>query len=145
MAGTAFDSSAIVPALLSWHDHHARARPVLSAALRDGDGVILPLPALFEAYSVMTRLPPPGRLQPQEAWEALSRTFQARARVVSVDGAQAWTVFAHAARERIGGGVIHDAHIAACVRAAGASRLVTFNARHFARLDLGGAALVVPA
>ncbi len=144
MGGTALDSSVIIAALLSWHEHHEVALPVVQAALDEPDGPIVPLPALIESYSVLTRLPPPSRLAPADAHTLLDRTFRRRARIVALDGGEGWTLVDDLAGDAIAGGTAYDAHIAACARKAGAERLATFNERHFARLDLGGIELVVP-
>ena len=97
--GTAFDASVIIPALLSWHEPHRRAPPVLQSAIAGEAPVIVPLPALIEAYSVMTRLPPPWRLSPTDAHRLLDATFREPALVLSLDGggvqlppnAETWT------------------------------------------------------
>ena len=51
----AADTSLVVAAFASWHEHHELARPVL-----DG-GVRLIEHCALETYSVLTRLPPPHR------------------------------------------------------------------------------------
>ena len=56
---TALDASVIVAALLAAHEHHGPAATELGALLAEPGDVILPLQALVEAYSVMTRLPSP--------------------------------------------------------------------------------------
>jgi|SRR6267143_5444580 predicted nucleic acid-binding protein len=51
----AADTSLVVAAFASWHEHHELARPVLD------DGVHLIEHCALETYSVLTRLPPPHR------------------------------------------------------------------------------------
>jgi len=51
----AADTSLVVAAFASWHEHHELARPVLDA------GVRLIEHCALETYSVLTRLPPPHR------------------------------------------------------------------------------------
>ena len=51
----AADTSAIVAAFASWHEHHNAARGALDAGLRLIEHCGL------ETYSVLTRLPPPHR------------------------------------------------------------------------------------
>ena len=143
VAGTALDTSVVIAALLSWHEHHEVALPTVQQALAQPDGAILPLPALIESYSVMTRLPPPSRLAPQDAHALLVRTFS-EARIVSLDGGEGWELIDGLARHQIAGGTAYDGQIVACARKAGADRIATFNPRHFARLDLGEIELVVP-
>ena len=145
MAGTALDTSVAVAALLSWHEHHSIVLPLLQAALKEEGGPVLPLPALIETYSVLTRLPPPSRLAPADALELLARTFRGRCRIVALDGQEGWSLLETLARRGIVGGTTRDAHIVACARKAGAGRLVTLNRRDLSRLELGGIELVVPA
>jgi predicted nucleic acid-binding protein len=51
----AADTSLVVAAFASWHEHHELARPVLDS------GVRLIEHCALETYSVLTRLPPPHR------------------------------------------------------------------------------------
>jgi predicted nucleic acid-binding protein len=51
----AADTSVVVAAFASWHEHHERAREALDRGLRMIDHCAL------ESYSVLTRLPPPHR------------------------------------------------------------------------------------
>ena len=140
----AFDANVILAALLGWHEHHARALPVVDGALAGPDRVVLPLPALIEAYAVMTRLPVGKRLRPEDALALLDGTFRDQADVIALDGPRGWRMLESAVARAVAGGATYDAHVAACAIAGGAHRLVTFNERHFRRLDLGAMVLVVP-
>lgn len=142
--GIALDTSVIVAALLSWHEHHPLALPVVQDALASSERAILPLPALFEAFSVMTRLPAPFRLSAETARGLLHQTFRTRARIVGLAAADAWALLDEITEGNLAGGATYDAHIAACARKAGAASLVTFNRRHFERLPLGDVQLIVP-
>ena len=144
VGGTALDTSVIIPALLAWHEHHAVAFPVVKEALVAESKVILPLPALVEAYAVLTRLPAPWRLRAVDAHRLLVSTFLGKAVVVGLDGDLAWDLLDDALAQGVSGGATYDAHIAACAKKAGAKCLATFNRRHFERLDLGDVALLVP-
>ena len=140
--GTALDTSVIVAALLERHEHHQVARLTVGAAL--DQGAVLPLPALLEAYSVLTRLPPPWRLRATDARALLDRTFRDRARVVNLDQNASWPLLELWASNGVKGGAVYDAQILKCAQVAGASRLATLNRRHFERFDLGGLKLLVP-
>lgn len=144
MGGTALDTSVIVPALLSWHEHHAAALPIVRDALADEGGVIIPVPALVEAYAVITRLPAPWRIRPTDAHRLLVETFRGKALVVGLEGDEVWELLDDALANAVSGGASYDAHIAACAKKAGARRLATFNRRHFECLDLGDVDLLVP-
>jgi predicted nucleic acid-binding protein len=128
----ALDTSVLIAALLSWHESHEAAAVALEAALADPAGAVLPLPALVEAYAVMTRLPAPHRVRPGDAAEIIRSSLRGRARLVTLDEAGAWLLLTSLADAGIAGGRAYDALIAACAKAARAERLLTLNGRDFA-------------
>ncbi|MCA9513638.1 MAG: PIN domain-containing protein [Myxococcales bacterium] len=132
----------MVAALLGWHEHHGRALSVVQEAL--ATSCVLPMPALVEAFAVMTRLPPPHRVRPGDALRLLHETFHGRASVVALDADEVWALLAGLAGDAVGGGAAYDAQIAACAKKSRAARIATFNRRHFERFDLGDLVLVVP-
>ena len=144
MKGLALDASVIIPALLAWHEHHEAALPVVQRALAEPGGALVPLPALLEAYAVMTRLPPPGRLRPQDAATLLRGTFAGRARLAALSDEAGWELLDSLSEAGIAGGATFDAHVLACARSAGAQALATFNRRDFERFGLRGIALIRP-
>jgi predicted nucleic acid-binding protein len=85
----------------------------------------------LEFYSVATRLPPEFRLTPDDANELLREEVFGRLTVHDLPAAERDGLFSAAARDRIAGGRIYDAHIAEVARAAGARVIVTDNRRHF--------------
>jgi predicted nucleic acid-binding protein len=145
MRRVALDTSVVVAALLAVHERHVAARRFVEDALRDGAGVILPVPVLFEAYSVVTRMPSPWRLRADVAERVLRETFAACAPVVALpSGDRTWSIMRKLAQAGLAGGIAHDAHVAACALDGGATEFATLNRRDFARLDLEGMTLVVP-
>jgi hypothetical protein len=54
----AVDSSVVIAAFATWHEHHAIARKAMAGRPR------LVAHAAVESYSVLTRLPPPHRAHP---------------------------------------------------------------------------------
>ena len=139
----ALDTSVIVAALLSVHERHPAALPFV-AALRGTGQLVVPAPALIEAYSVLTRLPTPLRLERRVVAEALFRTFHDAGETVALDGPAAWELVAGAVASEVVGGAVYDFHIAACARRAGATELATFNRRHFERFDVPGLRIIEP-
>ena len=129
----ALDSSVIVAALTSWHRKREAAAAAVEKALGSRSGVIIPIHALLEAYSVMTRIPALFRLLPAEAWELLSRNF-AHVRLAMLPASAIWPLLAALSSADLGGGSMYDAAILAAAESAGASALLTFNVRHFERL-----------
>lgn len=143
---TAVDSSVIVAALLPWHEHHSQARSALVKLAR-GRGprsFLVPLAALVESYSVITRLPAPNRLSADDAYVLLAKAFQERAAVTALGAEDAWEFLAAQRDAGVCGGAIYDAVILAGATQGGARRLLTVNRRHFDRLPRSGLEIIEP-
>jgi predicted nucleic acid-binding protein len=100
----AVDSSVVIAAFASWHEHHAVAREALSDRPR------LIAHAAVESYSVLTRLPPPHRAQPSIVHEFLTERFADPLLTLSTSGYR--DLLAAAASSGILGGPAYDALIA---------------------------------
>jgi predicted nucleic acid-binding protein len=125
----AIDSSVIIAALLSWHEFHERAFTALEAA-GSRKRLLIPLPALVESYSVMTRLPSPHRLAPAVAYQLLYESFK-DARVAALSSRKAWPFIAQCVRAMTVGGRVYDAAIVSAAIESKASELLTLNPRDF--------------
>lgn len=134
MPRTAIDTSVIVAAHLVRHDHHKASFHALAATLESEESIVLPLPALTEAYSVLTRLPAPNRLSPEDAFQVLHRSFREVASIVSLSSQDVWPFLADLAQGRFAGGATYDFQIIACAVKGGADRILTLNTRDFERL-----------
>ena len=116
----AVDSSVVVAAFASWHEGHRTAASALARKPR------VPAHVLVEAYSVLTRLPPPHRAPGELVAAFLAERFS---RPPLMLPARAYLRFIEqAAANAIAGGSIYDALIAATVRHASA-RLLTRDRR----------------
>jgi len=109
------DTSVVVAGFASWHEGHKSAAAVLARKPR------VPAHVLVEAYSVLTRLPPPHRAPADLVAAFLAERFPeaplvlpARAHLELVE---------MSARNGLAGGAIYDALIAATARHAGATLL----------------------
>ncbi|HEX3527929.1 MAG TPA: PIN domain-containing protein [Thermoanaerobaculia bacterium] len=141
---TAVDTNVVVAGLLSWHAHHEMASAQLIALLESQTEIVLPLPALVEAYSVMTRLPPPHRLSSKDALEILESSLRHHVTLIGLDGDEGWTLLQDISQRSIIGGTTYDGLILACARKGGARRLLTFNRSHFERIATEEIEIVVP-
>jgi len=142
---TALDSSVIIAGLLAWHEAHDRTlRSLVQARSGAAAGLVVPAPALVEAYAVMTRLPAPHRIAPGDALELLAGSFECASKVVSLNETETWRFLHDAASEEIAGGRSYDALILRCARKARATTLLTLDRRDFSRLDPGDIRIVVP-
>jgi hypothetical protein len=65
----AVDSSVVITAFASWHEHHRITRQAMTARPR------LIAHAPVESYSVLTRLPPPHRASPDIAHSFITERF----------------------------------------------------------------------
>ena len=68
----ALDTSVVIAAFASWHEAHVEAAAVF------GEEPMLPAPAALEAYAVLTRMPPPHRVEAQLVQQFLERSFSGR-------------------------------------------------------------------
>ena len=125
----AVDTSVIVAALSPWDPRHESAARAIER-LADENTLILSVHVLMEAYSVLTRLPPPRRTAPAKALRALRGSF-ANMPVVGLAADHVWPLLETFASRGISGGRIYDAAIAHVAREAGAEAILTFNVRDF--------------
>lgn len=127
----ALDTSCMVAAVCGWHVEHAAAAAEIERRLERGEGMAIAAHAIAETYAVLTRLPPPHRLAPADAWTLVRTNFVENAALVTLDGPAYVTVLQQLAAGGIGGGRTYDGLIAACADASKAEALLTFNRRHF--------------
>jgi len=107
----AVDTSVVIAGLLVDHAQHQRARRVLTS------GPAIPAHVALESYSVLTRLPAPGRIAPAAAAQLLARAFAGR--LVALSGAQQEALVPELARLGITGGAVYDALIGVTARTHG--------------------------
>jgi predicted nucleic acid-binding protein len=100
----AVDSSVVIAAFASWHEHHAIARKAMAARPR------LIAHAAVESYSVLTRLPPPHRASPDIVHAFITGRFTEPFLILSETGYQ--ELLATVAAGQILGGPAYDALIA---------------------------------
>ena len=127
--GLTCDTSVLVPALASWHEDHATARRAFLEGVES-----VPAHVLLECYSVLTRLPAPHRIPPDDAAEVVARVPVPA--IALPDGAYRELV-ERLGRARITGGSAYDALVAATARHHGL-RLLTRDRRARATYDVIG-------
>jgi predicted nucleic acid-binding protein len=131
----AFDSSVLVAGTHDMHPHHQRAIVWIDAVLGQRLTGMITWHALAEIWSVLTRIPRPARLSPEQALRVVSRVrgvFQLHPMesVVYEEALQRCT------DRGFSSGVVFDAlHLVSAERA-GADALVTFNGADFLRLAI---------
>jgi len=100
----AVDSSVVIAAFATWHEHHAIARTAMAGRPR------LVAHAAVESYSVLTRLPPPHRAHPSIVHAFVCERFVDPFLTLSEPGYQ--QLLAAMAARQILGGAVYDALIA---------------------------------
>ncbi len=106
---TAVDTSVVLPALLSWHEHHESCRSATQ-------GAALPAHVGLESYSVMTRLPSPHRVSPATAAALIEGWFSGR-RLLAPERLQRELVVT-VSELGIAGGSVYDALVGLTAKAA---------------------------
>jgi predicted nucleic acid-binding protein len=97
----AVDTSVVVAALAGWHEGHDAAWAAVASDVR------LPAHCLLEAFSVLTRLPPPHRFEPRTAYDLLRSTFPDEP--LFIDGSDHRAVLDRLVDAGISGGATYDA------------------------------------
>jgi predicted nucleic acid-binding protein len=128
------DTSCIIAAVCSWHEHHQAAATEIERRLAGRAQMIVAAPALVEAYAVLTRLPSPHRLSPQNALTLLESNFLKLGTVVALNAKSYETLLLRAPKGNLAGGRTYDAVIGECAEQGKASELLTFNAGDFKAL-----------
>lgn len=130
------DTSCLVAAVCSWHEHHVSTVEELARRAKRREEMVVAAPALIEAYAVLTRLPPPYRLRPVDTLAVLEGSF-GQLEAVASTGEEVWDLLRALPGAGVAGGRTYDAHIAACARKAKAGVILTWNARDFERIAEG--------
>lgn len=114
------DTSVLVAAFCTWHELHAAANDLLDAE------VPLIAHCAAECFSVLTRLPPPHRIAPNDAAQWLALRFRTPWLTLSPHGYA--ELVAHVPGLGITGGAIYDGIVAETAKEAGLT-LKSFDAR----------------
>lgn len=144
MGGFLPDTSVMVATVCAWHEHHERAISEMERRLAVRESLVIATPALIEAYAVLTRLPPPHRLSPQDAIALIETNFLTEGTLAGLDHSAVRPLLQEAAQLDIAGGRTYDWVIAACARAARVKTLLTFNTRDFLSFQLNGIEIHTP-
>jgi predicted nucleic acid-binding protein len=126
-----FDTSVLVTAFIEQNARHLECRTLLSAMRPET--AACGLHSLAELYSVVTRLPHPLRLRPEQGIQVVDEVKK-RLSSVALQEKEYLATLQAAADAGVSGGPIYDALLLACARKAKADRIYTLNLRHFRAL-----------
>ena len=125
------DTSCIVALLASWHEHHA----LTAHAVNKLPNLVIAAHTLLETYAALTRLPASFRLAPSTVSTLVLQLAKETA-VVGLSANELSKVVLRANEQNVSGGRIYDFVIGLCAEKAKATRLLTWNVRHFQSLGL---------
>jgi predicted nucleic acid-binding protein len=126
------DTSCLVAAVCGWHRDHDATRREIERRAGSGEKLVLAAHSLAETYSVLTRLPEPHRLRPEDAFALIEENW-GESRLVTLAAADYRETLRRCRDVGIGGGAVYDALIAACARKARVETLVTWDLEGFER------------
>jgi len=126
------DTSCLVAAVCGWHDHHLATRKEIERRGAAGEKLVLAAHSLVETYSVLTRLPEPHRLRPEDALALIEANWSVTT-LVALSGADYRSTLRRCRDAGLGGGAVYDAVIAACARKARVATLLTWDLADFER------------
>ncbi len=132
MSSYLLDTSCLVAVVCSWHGHHDATRQEIERRYAAGEELVLSAHSLAETFSVLTRLPEPHRLSPEDA-HALIEANWGKTRLVALTAPDYRVTLRRCRDASIGGGAVYDALIAACARKARVATLVTWDVGDFER------------
>jgi predicted nucleic acid-binding protein len=125
------DTSVLIAAVLSQHDSHVRAFPLLDRVQRGRDTGFVGAHSLAEMYAVLTRFPPPSRHSPEQALLNIEENILKHFNVSSLSGAEYASLLREAALAGISGGTIYDSVLLKTAEKSGVDRIFTLNLNHF--------------
>ena len=124
------DTSALVAAVSSWHEHHDRTCAEIERRKGSNEELVLAAHSLAETYAVLTRLPAPHRLRADDAIALIERNWKDTP-IAQLTGLEMWNALHEAQRRTLIGGQMYDVLIAQSALKAEASTIITWNVRHY--------------
>ncbi|MGH9843289.1 MAG: PIN domain-containing protein [Blastocatellia bacterium] len=128
------DSSVLVAAMIESHPSHVNAADWVVRAKRREINAIVSAHTLAECYSVLTRIPPPQRISPENAWRAIKENVLSVMDVIALTADDYRDLLEHLSQNGIAGGVVYDGVIAWVAVKAQVDQVVTLNTKDFRRI-----------
>jgi predicted nucleic acid-binding protein len=138
----ACDATVIAAALVAWHERHENAATALESALAR-KALVIPSPALVEAYATLTSLPAQHRLTHADAFHLLRSSFST-AKIPGPKTRDTWSILRRWSVAPIGGNDTFDAMVIDIAKEAGAKTLLTFRRRELEALAIPGIEIAEP-
>jgi predicted nucleic acid-binding protein len=125
------DTSVLIAAVVSKHQAHPRAFPLLERVQNAKDEGFVAAHSLAEMYAPLTKLPPPYRHAPEQALLSIEENVLKYFRFSSLARNDCASLIREAAVAGIHGGTIYDALLLKCAVKSNPDRIFTLNLQHF--------------
>jgi len=126
------DTSIFIAAAQALHINHEPSAKLLKRATRKTAAASLH--SLAETYNVLSGMPQPFRMPPIAVAKIIEQ-MRERVRLVGLTEAEYAATIEGVAGLGLSGGIVYDALHMRCARKAGATRIYSWNARHFKLVD----------
>lgn len=138
-----FDTSVLVPYCIAAHAHRARAWAAVAESAKSGMDPCMSLHSLAETFAVLSALPINPRISADQAIFLIEKEILQNFFTIPLSVGDYRQAMIDVARAGRGGGAMYDALILQTARNVSASRLYTFNDKHFQPLLREGEPLQV--
>ena len=125
------DTSVLIAAVVSKHDSHTRAFPLLERVQNGKDEGFVAGHSLAEMYAILTKLPPPYRHAPEQALLSIEENVLKHFKISNLTDRDYASLVREAAVAGIQGGTIYDAVLLKCAEKSNPDRIFTLNLKHF--------------
>ena len=124
------DTSVLIAAVVSKHDSHTRAFPLLERVQNGKDEGFVAGHSLAEMYAILTKLPPPYRHAPEQALLSIEENVLKHFKISNLTDRDYASLVREAAVAGIQGGTIYDAVLLKCAEKSNPDRIFTLNHKH---------------
>ena len=122
------DTNVLIAATQVTHPHNQLSRALLANA--GSVEMVIAAHTVAEVYASLTRIPPPERVSPQVAMEAIE-AYLIRMRPIALTTEEYLRAIRETARNGHPGGMVYDALLMACARKSKSDHIYTWNIKHF--------------
>lgn len=130
-----FDSSSLIASVVEAHPKHESALSWLIRAKNKEFNVVVSAHSLLEIYSVLTSAPFKPKISPETAKKLIDRNIKKLATIQFLNPEEYFTLIDSLSSHDYKGGIVYDALIFECAKKSRVDKIVTSNAKDFARLN----------
>ena len=130
-----FDSSSLIASVVEAHPKHESALSWLIRAKNREFDLVVSAHSLLEIYSVLTSAPFKPKISPETAKKLIDHNIKKLATIQFLNPEEYFTLIDSSSSHDYKGGIVYDALIFECAKKSRVDKIVTSNAKDFARLN----------